>query len=68
MLQYTNTYMQLYFIYQDVAGETPLHDAITEKNDATTKMLLTNPYINVWLQNNNNFNVMHKACIEQYSL
>ena len=53
----------MYSIYQDVAGETPLHDAISENNDATTKLLLTYPYINVWLKNNNNFNVMHYQTI-----
>ncbi|XP_052819773.1 E3 ubiquitin-protein ligase MIB2-like [Mya arenaria] len=52
---------------QDVVGDTPLHDAICERHDATTSILIEDTRVNVWLQNNKNFNPMHLACLKQYA-
>ncbi|WAR14663.1 MIB2-like protein, partial [Mya arenaria] len=51
----------------DVVGDTPLHDAICERHDATTSILIEDTRVNVWLQNNKNFNPMHLACLKQYA-
>ncbi|XP_053389088.1 E3 ubiquitin-protein ligase MIB2-like [Mercenaria mercenaria] len=52
---------------QDVAGDTPLHDAISERHDEAATILIQHPDINVWLQNIKQFNVMHLACVKGHA-
>jgi hypothetical protein len=52
---------------QDVLGDTPLHDAISERHDESATILIQHPNIDVWLQNIKKFNVMHLACLKGHA-
>ena len=51
-------------IFQDIAGDTPLHDAILNKNDTGVAFLVAASSINLKLCNNKGFSPLHLAALK----
>lgn len=49
-------------IFQDLEGDTPLHDAISKKRDDMLTLLLDHN-ADITLTNNNGFNALHHAAL-----
>lgn len=54
------------FIFKDLEGDTPLHDAISKKRDDMLALLLDHN-ADVTLTNNNGFNALHHAALRGHS-
>lgn len=51
-----------YFFFQDLEGDTPLHDTIAKKRDDMLTLLLDH-HADMMLTNNNGFNALHHAAL-----
>lgn len=51
-----------YVLFQDLEGDTPLHDAISKKRDDMLTLLLDHS-ADITLTNNNGFNALHHAAL-----
>ena len=51
-------------VLQDVAGDTPLHDAISKGKDGIVNALMASPILDATVCNSKGFNPLHWACLK----
>lgn len=51
-------------MWQDVYGDTALHDAVGKDNKAVTELLIGCPDVDFLLKNKRGFNVLHHASLK----
>lgn len=49
---------------QDLAGDTPLHDAISKEKNSIVDLILGSQRLDVTVCNGRGFNPLHQACMK----
>ena len=53
-----------YRFIQDLAGDTPLHNAISKEKKGIIDLILSSEGLNITVSNGRGFNPLHHACMK----
>ena len=59
-----NTISLFIFFFKDLAGDTPLHDAISKDMNSIVDLIVASQRVDVTVCNRGGFNPLHQACLK----